>query len=653
MRKLHLDIETYSSIDIKTSGAYKYSQSVDFEILMLAYAFDDKPVKMVDLAAGEPFPEEFLQALHDPEVLKIAHNANFERNCFKAIGHDISVEQWTCSAVKSAYSGLPLSLEMVSDALKLGEKGKLSTGKALIRYFCIPVKPTKANGFRSRNFWFHDLEKWDQFKNYCINDVEAEREIEHKLEGFTLPPMERKMYILDQKINDRGILVDVQMATNVCKIDEQNSNKILSELSELTGLEKPNSPARLKEWLEEKTKKEVKSVAKDEIDLLIKETGSDLVKRVLNLRKRAAKTSIKKYTAALSCAGYDDRIRGLFQFYGANRTGRWAGRLVQLQNLRRNNLNDIDLARELCREGKFDTLAMFYDDIADVLSQLIRTVFVAPPGKTFGVADFSAIEARVIAWLANETWRLDVFKTHGKIYEASAAMMFNVDISEVTKASEYRQKGKIAELALGYQGAVGALKTMGGEEMGLTETEMDTIVKLWRKKSPNIVKLWDVVNQAALHTVETRKETVLKGFKNLVFRYESKALTIELPSGRKLVYQNAVLSQNRFGHKSIKYKGVDQTSKKWWWVETYGGKLVENIVQAIARDLLAVSMLKLDSEGFEIVMHVHDEIVCEIPLKKADEELEFMCSVMGEEVSWAKGLPLGADGYTTKFYKKD
>lgn len=655
MTKLHLDIETYSSVDIKTSGSYKYTQSIDFEILMLAYAFDDKPTKIVDLAAGEPFPKEFLQALHDPEVLKIAHNANFERNCFAAIGHVVPVEQWTCTAVKSAYSGLPLSLEMVSNALKLGEKGKLSTGKALIRYFCIPVKPTATNGMRSRNFWFHDLTKWEEFKNYCINDVEAEREIEHKLAGFTIPTMERRMYILDQKINDRGILVDVEMATNVCKIDDRNSTEILEEMTKLTGLEKPNSPARLKEWLKLETQEDIKSVAKDEIDALLKTTGSDLVKRVLNLRKRAAKTSIKKYTAALSCAGFDERIRGLFQFYGANRTGRWAGRLVQLQNLRRNNLNDIDLARQLCKEGKYDTLTMFYDDIADVLSQLIRTVFVASPGKTFGVADFSAIEARVIAWLADESWRLEVFRTHGKIYEASAAMMFGVDISEVTKGSHYRDKGKIAELALGYQGALGALMTMGGEEMGLTESEMKTIVTLWRKKSPNIVKLWDAINNAAIHTVKTKKETVVKNFKNLVFRYENNAMTIELPSGRKLVYQRAILTKNKWNHEAIKYEGLNQETKKWEWVQTYGGKLVENIVQAIARDLLAVAMLKLDDVGFDIVMHVHDEIVCEIPDDEMDakEDLEIMNSIMGEKISWAEGLPLGADGYITKFYKKD
>lgn len=653
MRKLHLDVETYSSVDIRTSGAYKYTQSVDFEILMLAYAFDDEPTKMVDLAAGEEFPEEFLEGFRDPKVLKIAHNANFERNCFAAIGIHVPIEEWFCTAVKSAYCGLPLSLEGVSEALNLGEKGKLATGKALIRYFCVPIKGTETNGFRVRNLWFHDLEKWNEFKNYCINDVEAEREIERLLEGFVLPETEKQMYILDQIINDRGILVDVQMAENVCEIDKKNSEALLKELTELTGLDKPNSPARLKEWLRETTKEDIQSVAKAEIDALIKTTGSDLVKRVLKLRKRAAKTSIKKYTAALNCAGWDDRIRGLFQFYGANRTGRWAGRLVQLQNLRRNNLSDIDLARDLCKNGNFENLKLFFDDIADVLSQLIRTVFVPSPGKTFGVADFSAIEARVIAWLANETWRLVVFRTHGKIYEASAAMMFNVDISEVTKGSEYRDKGKIAELALGYQGALGALKTMGGEQMGLTDSEMTAIVTLWRKRSPNIVKLWAAVNNAAIHTIETKKTTTLSQFKNLVFRYENKSLTIELPSGRKLVYHNATLSQNRFGHKSIKYKGVEQNTKKWWWVETYGGKLVENIVQAIARDILAVSMIKLHNAGFDIVMHVHDEVVAELDDKMAESKLQQMCEIMGEEVNWAEGLPLGADGYTTKFYKKD
>lgn len=653
IKKLHIDIETFSSIDIKNSGSYKYSQSIDFEILMLAFAFDDGPIQMVDLSKGEEFPKNFLEALQNPNIEKHAHNANFERNCFKAIGFDIPIEQWFCSAVKAAYCGLPLSLEMISEALKLEEKGKLSTGKTLIKYFCVPIKPTKNNGFRSRNFWFHDEEKWEDFKKYCINDVEAEREIGKRLAGFQIPEMERNLYILDQKINDEGILVDLHFAQNVCKIDTENSKNLIQELKDLTGLVLPNSPAQLTKWLSKVMNKEITSVAKDEVNQLLKETESDLIKRVLTLRKQVSKTSIKKYTAAINCAGLDERVRGLFQFYGANRTGRWAGRLVQLQNLRRNYLSDIDLARDLCKNGKYEELLIMYGDISDVLSQLIRTVFVAPENYTFGVADFSAIEARVIAWLADETWRLDVFGSHGKIYEASAAMMFNIDISEVTKGSEYRQKGKIAELALGYQGAVGALKNMGGEDMGLSEIEMKNIVTLWRKKSPNIVKFWNAVNEAAIHTTETHRPVILKKYKNLTFRYENQALTIELPSGRKLVYQNAIISKSRFDQKSIKYKGMDQVTKKWWWVDTYGGKLVENIVQAVARDLLAHSMLRLEKLGFNIVMHVHDEIVCEIIEYQAEKKLETMCKLMGEEVSWAKGLPLGADGYTTKFYKKD
>jgi DNA polymerase len=651
--KLHIDIETYSSIDIKTAGAYKYCESIDFEILMVAYAFDDEPIQIVDLAQGENLPIEFLEALQNPQVEKHAHNANFERNAFRAVGYDIPIEQWHCSAVKSAYCGLPLSLEMVSKALKLEEKGKLATGKALIRYFCIPCKPTNANDKRMRNMPWHDLEKWDEFKKYCINDVEAEREIDNRLQAYAIPEFERRNYILDQEINDRGIMIDLNMAKNAFDIDTQHSAILTDKMIDLTGLENPNSPAQLKKWLGDAMQKEVTSLAKSELPTLIEEAESEAVTKVLKLRKKSSKTSTKKYVAMMNCACDDDRAHGLFQFYGANRTGRWAGRLVQLQNLPQNHISDLEQARSAFASGDYDLVTMLYENVSDTLSQLIRTAFIAKPGHTFAVADFSAIEARVIAWLANEKWRLDVFSTHGKIYEASASMMFGVPIEKIDKGSDLRTKGKIAELALGYQGALGALKKMGGESMGLTDSEMTDIVKKWRNKNPQITKLWKHVEAAAKRAIKTRKKVILSRFRNLEFEYDGNVLTIQLPSGRKLFYQSPAMTTNRFGQESIKYKGLDQVTKKWWWVDSYGGKFVENIVQAIARDLLADSMLRLDENGFDIVMHVHDEAICEIPEENSDELLDEMCDIMGTEVPWAEGLPLVADGYVTPFYKKD
>lgn len=653
VRQLHIDIETYSSIDIVTAGAYKYCESIDFEILMIAYAFDDEPIRMIDLALGDEIPKEFIEALLDPAIEKHAHNANFERNSFRAIGYDVPIEQWHCSAVKSAYCGLPLSLTMVSEALKLEEKGKLATGKALIRYFSVPIKPTKANGMRERNFPEHDMQKWEEFKLYCINDVEAEREIGKRLEAYTIPDFERINYILDQQINDRGILVDTDMAMNAYHIDELHSAVMSEQLTKLTGLDNPNSPAQLKQWLSLAMGKEITTLAKEDMDTLVEEAESEAVKEVLSLRKKSSKSSTKKYVAMLNCACHDNRVRGLFQFYGANRTGRWAGRLVQLQNLPQNHLKDLEQARSLIASGDYELAAMFYDDISNVLSQLIRTAFIAKKKCTFAVADFSAIEARVIAWLANEKWRLDIFATHGKIYEASASMMFNVPIESVTKGSELRDKGKISELALGYQGAIGALRQMGGEKMGLSDEEMNRIVKLWRKKNPSVVKLWDEVNEAAIRVVKTHKPLILTKFRNLKFDYNGDVLTIELPSGRKLYYQQATLTTSRFGQEAVKYKGLDQETKKWWWVDSYGGKFVENIVQAIARDILAYSMQQLDKAGFWLVMHVHDEAIAEVDKAKGEELLEQMCDIMGTEVPWALGLPLKADGYITDFYKKD
>lgn len=649
---LHIDIETYSSVDIMASGAYKYMESVDFEILLVAYAFDDKPVQIVDLSNGETLPEDFINALLDPQTEKHAHNANFERQAFKKYGYDVPVRYWVCSAVKSAYCGLPLSLDGVSKALSLGDLGKSASGKALIRFFSCPVKATKINGMRERNFSFHDPIKWEMYKDYCKQDVEAEREIGKRLEAYPIPLFERMNYVLDQEINDKGILIDLVMAKNAFDIDTRFAEELSNRVKEITGVENPNSAAQLKNWLSDAMQKEIKTLAKGDIPNLIEEAGDGIVSEVLTIRQKLSKTSTKKYVAMLACACEDKRAHGLFQFYGANRTGRWAGRLIQLQNLPQNHLDDLEEARAAIASGDYDLVTMLYDDIPSVLSQLIRTTFVAKEGHTFAVADFSAIEARVIAWLADEKWRLKVFASHGKIYEASASMMFNVPIESVTKGSDLRQKGKIAELALGYQGAVGALKTMGGEAMGLSELEMDTIVKKWRKANPAIVALWGDVENCAIRAIKTKKK-IVSIHKGLEFDCDDEVFTIKLPSGRKLFYRSPSFSQNKWGKESIVYKGMDQTTKQWGNVDTYGGKLVENIIQAIARDLLAQSMLRINGAGFEIVMHVHDEVVCEVPLEVSEQNLKAIEDIMATPIDWAEGLTLTADGYLTPFYKKD
>lgn len=655
--KLHIDIETYSSVDIKSAGHYKYIESPDFEILILCYALNDGPVQRIDMTLWKPgigaFDKKFLDLYNNPKVEKWAHNATFERNAFKRIGLARPISEWYCSAIKSGYCGYPLSLDAVSKAMKLGDKAKLSSGKALIRYFSIPCKPTKANNGRTRNLPEHDPEKWQEFIEYCAKDVEAEREITHRLEGHNPPEFERRMYILDQEINDRGILIDVDMAATACEIVDKNAEVLGGQIKELSGVDNPNSGAQLRKWLSKAMKKDINSLAKDVLPTLIEEAESPAVKKVLQLRTKSSKTSNKKYQSMINCVGSDGRGRGFFQHYGAMRTGRWAGRIVQLQNLPRNYLSDMDLTREIFKTGDYGLIGMCYDNIPDTLSQLIRTAFIAKKRYTLAVADFSAIEARVIAWLANEKWRLDVFNTHGKIYEASAAMMFGVPIEEVTKGSEWRQKGKIAELALGYQGSVGAMKTMGAEEEGLDEEEMLSIVRAWRDKSPRIVDMWYAIENAAKEAFKRGKTMVLPAYRGLKFHYDGQFLIIELPSGRRLYYVKPKLGLNRFGKESLKYQGMEQTTRKWTYLEAYGGKFVENIVQAIARDLLADSMLRLDEQGFDIVMHVHDEAVAEVPLEKAERDLKDMEKIMSEEVPWAKGLPLKAVGFITPFYMKD
>lgn len=648
-QKLHIDIETFSSVDIKTSGAYKYTQSLDFEILLVAYAFDDDPIKIIDLGQGEKLPPEFIDGLLDPSIQKWAHNATFERNAFRQYGYDIPIDRWYCSAVKAAYCGLPLSLDLVSKVLELEEKGKLSTGRALIRYFCVPCKPTKANDMRERNFPWHDPEKWDEFKLYCINDVEAEREIDHRLEHYTIPDFERINYIIDQEINDAGVLIDLKMAQNAVDIDNRFGDGVTERMKELTDVENPNSPSQLKEWLSDALGKKVHTLAKDSVLELLDESDDAAVSEVLDGRLKLSKSSTKKYVSMLNCACEDRRAHGLFQFYGANRTGRWAGRLIQLQNLPQNHMKDLDQARKVVASGDYDLITMMYDNIPDVLSELIRTAFIAPEGYTFAVSDFSAIEARVLSWVAQEEWRLDVFKTHGKIYEASAAMMFGVPIESVTKGSELRQRGKTAELALGYQGAEGAMAKMDREGK-IPPHERKLVVKKWRKANPKIVQLWADIESCAIHTVKTKKSMRLR---SLGFHCDGDVFRIELPSGRSLFYRQPQIGVNAFGRESIIFRGMDQVIKRWTSLETYGGKLVENIVQAISRDILAYSMQNLRDAGFKMVMHVHDEVICEVPENEGEEQLKRMEDIMGQEVPWAPGLPLVADGYVTKFYKKD
>lgn len=652
MHHLHIDIETYSSVDLKTEGVHKYAASSDFEVMLFAYALNGDPVVCVDLKQGERIPPHIIEAATNPSVLKLAHNATFERLCLHAIGIEIPAEQWYCTAAKARYCGLPGSLAGASLALNLGDDGKSRAGKALIRYFCVPCKPTKVNGGRTRNLPGHAPEKWADFVDYCVQDVVAERHIAEALEAYSIPQWERELYVLDQKINDRGVLIDTHMAERATAINRLNAGRIADEMRRISGVSNPNSPAQLKAWLTDATGRTIKGLAKADVENLLLQVGAGAVRDVLELRKKAAKSSIKKYAAMLKGAGADGRARGLFQFYGASRTGRWAGRRIQLQNLPRNYMPDLDAARALVRNGHVEDLGTVYDDVGDVLSQLVRTGLIASPGNTFAVADFSAIEARVIAWLANEGWRIEVFRTHGKIYEASASKMFGVPLESVTKGSDLRSKGKVAELALGYQGAVGALKAMGGERLGLSEPEMKTIVKRWRKANAKIAQLWYDTDEAAKRAIRIRGKVTYTKCRRVSFQYDGTALIVTLPSGRALHYRTPKLADGRYGQ-VIRYQGTDQKTGRWGRVETYGGKLVENLSQALARDLLAYSMLNLAAAGYDIVAHVHDEAIIEVPIGGAEVQLKRIEKMMGETPAWAEGLPLGADGYITPYYKKD
>ena len=643
MKKLSIDLETYSSVDLGKSGVYKYAESEDFEILLFAYSIDDGEVKVIDLASGEIIPEEILSALSDENIEKWAFNANFERVCLsRFLGKRLKPQGWYCTMIWSAYLGLPLSLEKVGEVLKL-DKQKMNEGKALIRYFSIPCKPTKTNGMRTRNLPHHDLEKWSTFKEYNQRDVETEMAIKKKLSAFPMPKTEWENYWIDQTINDRGILIDEVLVDSAIKFDEILRDENMDRAIELTGLENPNSPLQLKEWLNKKGL-EIESLAKKDVESALKNAEGH-IKEVLELRQELSKSSVRKYDAMKNVKGKDNRARGLIQFYGANRTGRYSGRLIQVQNLRRNNLKDLDLARSLVKNRDYETMEILYESPSDILSQLIRTAFIAKEGTRFIISDFSAIEARVLAWLAEEQWVLEAFENGEDIYCRTASRMFGVPVEKHGVNGHLRQKGKIATLACGYQGALGALKAMGGIEMGLSEDEIQSIVDSWREANPNIVSLWWDIDSVVKRVVKTRSK---EGYKNLVISYEKGILFIQLPSKRRLAYPKAKIGMNRFGGESIVYEGI-VVGNKWDKTESYGGKFVENIVQAIARDILAEAMMRIENEGFNIVMHIHDEVVIESDSSSIEEINEIMSLVP----SWAPGLILDADGFESEFYKKD
>ena len=644
MKNLSVDIETFSSIDLTKSGVYRYAEAPDFEVILLGYSVDGGDVIVLDLASGDVLPVEIREALLDDTVIKWAFNAQFERVCLsRYLGTWLKPDAWKCTMIWSAYMGLPLSLLGVGAVLGI-EKQKLVEGKELIRYFSKPCKPTKANGGRTRNLPADAPDKWEAFKAYNARDVEVELAIQRRLKNFPMPDHEWQNYYLDQEINDRGIMLDMEFVREAIDLDNRSRSDLITAMRELTGLENPNSVTQLKSWLAEQGLK-TERVDKASVKELLKEVPAQ-VGSVLEMRQSLAKSSVRKYAAMENAVCLDGRARGLLQFYGANRTGRFAGRLIQVQNLPRNNLPDLGQARGLVKSGDHETIEVLYDSVPLVLSDLIRTAFIPKPGCQFIVADFSAIEARVIAWLAGESWRNAVFADHGKIYEASASQMFGVPIEEITKDSPLRQKGKIAELALGYGGSVGALKAMGALEMGLAEEELQPLVNAWRTANPNIVRLWWEVDKAASLAVRERTTTHCYG---LCFEFRSGMLFITLPSGRRLAYVKPKIGLNRFGRDAVTYEGIGNT-KKWERIETYGPKLVENIVQAISRDILCDAMRRLDDAGLSIVMHVHDEVVIE-----ADDGvlLDEVCQIMSITPPWAKGLILRADGFMCPFYQKD
>lgn len=660
MDHLSIDLETFSSVPIAKAGAQKYIASPDFEILLFAYSLNGAPSVCCDIAQGELLPDWVLDALCDPQCLKHAYNAAFEWGCLsKFMGRQLPPEQWRCTMFHGLYAGYPAGLDAAGRALGLPEdKRKLSTGKALIRYFCVPCTPTKSNGGRRRNLPNHDPERWELFKEYNAQDVTTEMEIERRLSLITVPDWLQRQWETDLLINARGVAVDMEMVNGALEIGATVREWLTQEAVRISGLSNPNSVQQLSAWLEQETGEEVTDLRKDTVAKMIAR-APDIpeVQRMLEIRQELGKTSTKKYDAIEQAVCPDGRVRGLLQFYGANRTGRWAGRLVQVQNLPRTYTQPLELARNLVKQRKLDNLRLIYGSVPDTLSQLIRTAFVASDGNVLIDADFSAIEARVISWLAGEQWRLEVFKTHGKIYEASASQMFGVPIERIKKGNpEYalRQKGKVAELALGYQGGAGALINMGALDMGIPEDDLPDIVQRWRDTNKRICDLWYKMNSAAVEAISTGCSV---GVGRLLVSCEYDAaheveyLTVLLPSGRKLYYNSPQIGENKWGGPSISYMGMDQTTKKWKRIETYGGKLVENCVQAVARDCLAQAIENLEKEGLPVVFHIHDEVV--IDCRADTATLDDVVDIMSRPIPWAPGLPLNADGWVGGFFKKD
>lgn len=649
-KRLHIDIETYSGESLADCGVHRYAEHPDFQILLFAYAFDEAPVTVVDLAQGATLPAPVLRALTDPKVVKVAHNATFERTCIgRMLGKELDPLQWECTMAQCARCGLPLSLGEAAKALGL-EAQKMTEGKKLIKQFCLPHEATLLGG-SERVLPTDDLKGWQTFKDYCRMDVEVERELDKALAWLEPTQDEKALYALDQRINDRGVLVDMQLVDNAVRMDTIYKARLNVEAQQITGLSNPNSATQLREWLGGRTGLQLDTLRKADLPDIKGSTEDEDVHRVLQIRAEMAKTSNKKYEAMQKTVCRDSRVRGLLQYHGT-RTGRWAGRLVQMQNLPQNHISDLGLARELLRDGDMDAMSLCYGNVPDTLSQLIRTAFVAPDGETFAVCDFSAIEARVLAWLAGEEWVLEVFRGHGKIYEATAAQMYGCSVEEISKTDPRRQKGKIAVLALGYQGGTGALAAMGGERIGLSAEDMAGIVRDWRKANPHIVKCWANIETAAQRCVTTGIDQKVYG---LIFhrRPEDGTMTIQLPSGRLLCYRSMTTGTNRFGNGSLKYRGVNSNTNQWGWIETYGGKLTENIVQAIARDCLAHTLLALDRNGYPTVFHVHDEVVCEVPKQEGPETLKEIQKIFADVPDWAEGLPLKGAGYVTDYYLKD
>ena len=649
MKKLSCDIETFSDVDLIRCGVYKYADSPNFEMLLFAYAVDDGDVHIIDIAGGEELPEKIIQAIKSDTVVKTAYNAQFERVCLSRYlklpdGEYLNPQSWYCTAVQAAELALPLSLADVGSVLGL-ERQKMTEGKELIKYFCVPCKPTKSNGNCTRNRPCHDINKWETFKKYCMRDVDVERQIADKLKMYPISDEEHRLHVLDQIINDRGVLVDSELAEQAVKLNSIQTAVAVEQAYMITGLENPNSVTQLKQWLKEKGV-EIESLSKKSVKSLADETDGD-VSEMLKLRLLMAKTSVKKYEAVIRSVCSDNRVHGMMRFCGANRTGRWSGNILQPQNLPQNHLPDLTLARDIVKDGDFEMLDMMFGNVPNVLSELIRTVLIPKPNHRFIVADFSAIEARVLAWIAGEQWRIDTFRNGGDIYCASASKMFKVPVEKHGVNGELRQKGKISELACGYGGSVGALKNMGAVEMGVQENELQGLINDWRNANPHIVRFWYEVGNAAMKAIK-EKTTVPLG--KLVFAYERGILFIRLPSGRRLSYIKPRIGTNRFGGDSITYMGIN-SAKKWDRLETFGGKLTENIVQGTARDLLANALINAANAGYDTVFHVHDEIICEVP--NGYGSVDELCKLMCIKPKWADGLPLNADGFECEYYKKE